>query len=512
MGITPGGFGLNAFSKYKLPVINPVAAPSVAPATDLNTSLGAVKTPTSPTAPPIKPTSSFDPMGALTGANGPVPSGGGVPGLWKPPIPGVPANPTSPEGPVMPANVNPKTDYGSVKPWLDPGSTNGVDITPGSGPINPIPTPVDFGNGIGIGENPPIGPMGTMTDADQKAMFDYMNSGLKEDLGAAKPPEVANPVMNMELKGAPVIRRDVPQEPDPVVNMRPNPAPLVMHDVPQDPVTTQPNVQAGGAADVSGLNSQVTGLLSDLLNGKSPALDFAKRMTIQDAERGSREAVAAAGQRAASLGFAPGSPEYEKLIQDAKGQASSAGTQALAGVTKQGFDAQQNAINQSQTFGLGQQNYGLNALKNTQDQANKDRILNTSDEATKTKQLQDIIDNPTSSEAMIQWANGELGKRAGAPGAVTSSTNPSDPQNQLKYISEQLRVGHPEWNPQQLQAEALKYYNQLSDSARLGLIEAMKTTGIYGNQNPDGYSSSGQQINFNAGLGSSFLDPLSWYK
>lgn len=367
--------------------------------------------------------------------------------------------------------INPGAGPGGVSPDLPiPGPSNnlGQPIQPPDAMANQnVRTSMPIGSSIGnISMNNTPGPNAPSLNPQQPAIITPPSTSPQAIYEAANPAQ-------MTMRGNPA------PSSTPTYEAPPNPNAENLNVYGQGGTTGTPGAgNPGGAAATDGLNGQISGLLSDLLAGKSPALDFAKNTTINAAERGSRDAVAAAGQRAASLGFAQGSPEYEKLIQDAKGQASSQGTAALADVTQKGLDSQQQALSQASSFGLGQQNFGLNALKNSQDQSLRGNVLDESKKQSEMKNLDTIISDPTSSVGQVDAAKKRKGELLGMNTADLSGwarPDDSDPQNTLKYLKSQIQTAHPEYSPEQIEQQARTQYGQLTDAQFQGLLAAANT-------------------------------------
>lgn len=277
------------------------------------------------------------------------------------------------------------------------------------------------------------------------------------------------------------------------------------------------------AANVTDLNALIGGNLEKIMTGNNPAMEQAQRSAMNGLGAMQKSGQAAAIRKAQSLGFAPGTPEFERVMSEAETANTSAGSGALSDLAQKGFDQQNAALNMAGNFALGQQNFGLNTMKrgdqvdqfgqslaNNKDQfgqtlANdKDQfgqtianrrdefgatLSNTKDEFGQTmanrkdefgqtmgssnKQnelaaLDKIISDPTSSIAQVQAAKAQRGQLSGFNTADPSwnAKDPNNAQMDLDTIKQGLVARYPELasDPAKLDQMARERYGKADDA------------------------------------------------
>lgn len=275
------------------------------------------------------------------------------------------------------------------------------------------------------------------------------------------------------------------------------------------PVTPDPN-------DLTGL---IGDKYADLLKGNNAALSQGRRTALNGIGSFQANARSIAAERAAASGFAPGSPEFQKILQEAQDGVVSQGSTLLSNVNQAGLDANNVALQGASNFNLGQQNYGLNSLMNSQNQgyrydvldetkdqndatnllgrdtlnANtnqasnrlnldtriadsdigyKGQVLSDAEKEAKISGFDNIISHPELySTAQITQAKNAKAALMGGVG-TGGAPDPSQAQQALNGILDSVKIRYPEMNPAQQEAKARELYASIDEAQWKSLREA----------------------------------------
>lgn len=273
------------------------------------------------------------------------------------------------------------------------------------------------------------------------------------------------------------------------------------------------------APDPNDLTGLIGDKYADLLKGNNPALAQGRRTALNGIGSFQANARSMAAERAAASGFAPGSPEFQKILQGAEDNVVSQGSSLLGQVNQAGLDANNVALTGASNFNLGQENFGLNKLANSQNQGYRydvlgetknqnaanntlardtlnaninqsdkrlglDTLVANSDIGYKGKVLTDAereseisgYDNIISHPELYSTAQVTQAKNAKAAlmGGVGTggAPDPNQAQQALSGILDMVKVRYPEMTPAQQEAKARELYGTIDDAQWKSIREA----------------------------------------
>jgi len=216
---------------------------------------------------------------------------------------------------------------------------------------------------------------------------------------------------------------------------------------------------SGGQED---LVNQIGEQYQAILRGDDPLAAQNERMTLTALDRMQSQVDQQTAREAAELGIGPGDEMYNELLEKNRQTIMSQGSGVLSNLAAQNMARRDKILAQGATFAKGQQQFGLDYGKTMENINRYGFEAGIADTGRKQEWSEYIMSNPDLfSEAQIGEAKGSYFSNLG----IDISTLPSDPsqsQQAQTEIADALRIAHPDWSDDQIQAEATRLFGIFS--------------------------------------------------